>query len=61
MLHKVSALCDKVDVIKHLADKLRSVKYGEAKPSKEMVDSLIQQIQYECLLVSQDKEKYKKK
>jgi len=53
-------MCDKIDFIKKLADKLRLVKYGEAKPSVETVNSLIEQIQYECLLVSQDKEPYKK-
>ena len=37
MIHKISELCDKVDVLKNKADKLRKDKYN----SKEKVPTVI--------------------
>ena len=60
MLHKISQFCDKIDSIKKDADKLREMKYGAVKASKAEIDNLIQQIQSDCLVVSQDKGNYEK-
>jgi len=60
MYHKISEFCDKIDSIKKDADKLREMKYGAVKSSKIEIDNLIQQIQADCFLVSQDKGNYEK-
>ena len=58
MLHKISQLCDKIDVIKKDADRLRNLKYGNPKGSDMDINNLIAQIQSDCYLISQDKSKY---
>jgi len=60
MLHKISQMCDKIDSIKHDADRLREMKYGENKQSTSEIDNLIAQIQSDCYLVSQDRSPYAK-
>ena len=60
MYHKISEFCDKIDSIKKDADRLREMKYGANKANKVEIDNLIQQIQSDCLVVSQDKGKYEK-
>ena len=62
MNHKISQFCDKVDSLKKMADDLRVLKYGTPK-SKERdlkVQNLIDTIQADCHLVSQDKSDYGK-
>ena len=62
MNHKISQFCDKVDSLKKMADDLRVLKYGTPK-SKERdlkVQNLIDTIQADCHLVSQDKSNYGK-
>jgi len=60
MYHKISEFCDKIDSIKKDADRLREMKYGANKAATIEIDNLIQQIQSDCLIVSQDKGKYEK-
>ena len=58
MLHKISALCDKIDSLKKTADHLRLLKYGENKAPREVIDNTIATIQAECLLIANDKSNY---
>ena len=58
MLHKISELCDKIDSIKKDADRLRELKYGNEKVDVHIIDSLIDQIQSDCFLVSKDRSLY---
>ena len=58
MLHKISALCDKIDSLKKTADHLRLLKYGENKAPREIIDESIASIQAECLLIASDKSEY---
>ena len=58
MLHKISALCDKIDSLKNSADHLRFLKYGEIKAPRAVIDDSIATIQAECLLIANDKSNY---
>ena len=58
MLHKISALCDKIDSLKKTADHLRNMKYGEIKAPRIEIDNTIASIQAECLLIANDKSNY---
>ena len=58
MLHKISALCDKIDSLKKSADHLRFLKYGETKAPRAVIDDSIATIQAECLLIANDKSDY---
>ena len=58
MLHKISALCDKIDSLKKSSDYLRELKYGENKAPREIIDDKIASIQAECLLIANDKSDY---
>ena len=58
MLHKISALCDKIDSLKKSADHLRNMKYGEVKAPRVEIDDSIATIQAECLLIANDKSNY---
>ena len=57
MLHKISALCDKIDSLKKSADHLRFLKYGEIKAPR-VIDDSIARIQADCLLIANDKSDY---
>ena len=61
MIHKISEFCDKIDSIKLMADRLRTMKYGKVKFADGEIDNMIQAIQSDCLLVASDKQKYEKK
>ena len=61
MLHKISEFCDKIDSIKRDADKLRELKYGEKKVDIHIINSLIEQIQADCFIVSKDRSAYIKR
>ena len=58
MIHKISELCDKIDSVKAMSDRLRESKYGLVKAPREIIDESIQSIQAECLLIANDKSKY---
>ena len=58
MLHKISALCDKIDSLKNTADHLRNMKYGEVKAPRIEIDNTIADIQSQCLLIANDKSDY---
>jgi len=60
MLHKISDFCNKIDKIKELSDKLRVMKYSHPKATDTEIDDLIQQIQFDMYILSQDKQKYEK-
>ena len=60
MLHKISDFCNKIDKIKELSDKLRVMKYSHPKANDMEIDDLIQQIQFDMYILSQDKQKYEK-
>ncbi len=61
MIHKISELCDKIDTIKAMSDKLRDMKYNKPKADDSEIDNMIATIQADCLLVANDKQKYEKK
>lgn len=42
------------------SDRLRKLKYGSPKGNTEEINHLIEQIQFACGLISQDKGTYKK-
>ena len=60
MLHTISQLCDKVDVVKTKADKLRKdsklKKQGWSIPTVE-IDNQVADIQSICNLIANDKSK----
>ena len=58
MIHRISELCDKIDSIKGMSDRLRESRYGLVKAPREIIDESIQSIQAECLLIANDKSKY---
>ena len=58
MIHKISELCDKIDSIKAMSDRLRESKYGTVKAPREIIDESIESIQAECLLIANDKSNY---
>ena len=62
MLHKISQFCDKVDTVKKMADDLRVLKYQTPKSRDRdlQIQSLIETIQADCLLVANDKGDYEK-
>ena len=60
MNHKISQFCDKIDSIKKMSDRLRDMKYGPVKSSKNEIDNMIQTIQADCLLMANDKGTYEK-
>ena len=60
MLHKINQLCDKIDGLKRDADRLRELKYGPIKSSNQVINNMIEQIQADCYLISQDKSPYTK-
>ena len=60
MIHKISELCDKVDVVKTKADKLRKEyklkEEGWSIPAVE-IDNQVADIQSICNLIANDKSK----
>jgi hypothetical protein len=58
MLHKISQFCDKIDSIKKKSDELRVMKYGNPKALVEEINNTIADIQYQCLLLANDKSNY---
>ena len=62
MLHKISDFCKKIDSIKSMSDRLMEVKYKQPKSTARdaEVQSLIDAIQSDCYVISQDKQDYSK-
>jgi len=58
MLHKISNFCDQIKRIYEQSEKLRKAKYEDKLP-KEKIDVIIEDIQFQMYLLSNDKEKYK--
>ena len=58
MIHKISQLCDKIDSIQSMANRLRELKYGPNKAPRVVIDDKIASIQAECLLIANDKSDY---
>lgn len=63
MIHKVSEMCDMVEVMYQESLKLRKMKYDTPAlyQNKTLIDEQIKQIQYLALLVANDKEPYVKR
>jgi hypothetical protein len=61
MLHKISDFCDKIDSLKKDADRLRKMKYGTPKSRDSEINHLIETIQHQCYMLSQDKSEYERK
>jgi len=61
MLHRIADFCKKIDAIKEQSDKLYNLKYNNPKTKERdlQVNDLISDIQYQCMLVANDKSKYK--
>ena len=57
MIHRISELCDKIDSVKAMSDRLRESKYGLVKAPREIINESIESIQAECLLIANDKSK----
>ena len=51
-------MCDKINSIKIMSDKLRVMKYNEPIANKGDINNLIETIQADCLLVAMDKGEY---
>lgn len=62
MLHKISELCNKVDVVKQQSNKLYKLKYENKKTVERdaEIDFLISDIQYLCRNIANDKSQYEK-
>ena len=60
MNHKISEFCDKIDSVKKMSDRLRQMKYGPLGASKSEINSMIEVIQADCLLLAKDKGEYEK-
>ena len=62
MLHKISQFCDKFDSIAKDVERLRELKYNRPKTSTRDIEikHLIEQIQADCFVISQDKQAYEK-
>ena len=58
MIHRISELCDKIDSIKAMSDRLRESKYGLVKAPTEIINESIEKIQADCLLIANDKSEY---
>ena len=62
MNHKISEFCDKIDSIKRISDDLRVLKYKTPKSNERdlRIQNLIDTIQADCLLLTNDKGTYEK-
>ena len=62
MLHKISDMCNKVDVIYRKSEELRKLKYDTPKDARDntQIDFLIQDIQTLCREIAYDRGEYRK-
>ena len=62
MLHKISDMCDKVEVIYRKSEELRKRKYDTPKAARDetQIKFLIQDIQTLCREISHDRSEYVK-
>tara|TARA_X000000950_G_scaffold231337_1_gene279849 strand:+ start:5188 stop:5376 length:189 start_codon:yes stop_codon:yes gene_type:complete len=62
MLHKISDMCNKVEVIYKKSEELRKLKYDTPKEARDetQVDFLIQDIQTLCREIGFDRGEYNK-
>lgn len=62
MQHKVSELCDKVNIIYEKSMNLRRMKYDTPKEQRdeEQIQFLIDDIQHLCRMIGADTSKYQK-
>tara|TARA_B110000495_G_scaffold67769_1_gene57778 strand:- start:339 stop:530 length:192 start_codon:yes stop_codon:yes gene_type:complete len=63
MLHKVSEVCDLINVIHEKSEECRKLKYDNPKtPERDQeIDILIADIQSMCRQVAEDKQPYEKR
>lgn len=60
MYHKISDMCDVVDVMHQKSQELRKMKYDEPKADEESINFLIADIQALALQIAKDKGTYPK-
>lgn len=62
MIHKVSDLCDKINVIYEKSMNLRRMKYDTPKceQNPEIIQFMIDDIQHLCRMIGADTDKYQK-
>ncbi len=62
MIHKISQMCDKVNVIYEKSMQLRRLKYDTPKDqqNKNEIDYFVQDIQALCREIANDTQKYRK-
>lgn len=62
MIHKISDLCDKVNVVYEKSMNLRRMKYDTPKEAQneEMIQHMIDDIQHMCRMIGADTDKYQK-
>ena len=62
MIHKISQMCDKVNVIYEKSMQLRRLKYDTPKDqqNKTEIDFYVQDIQALCREIANDTQKYRK-
>ena len=61
MLHKISEMCDLINVIHVKSEPLRQAKYGTAKQTKAEIDYRVADIQAMCRQVANDSQTYVKR
>ena len=58
MLHKISEMCDLIDVIHNKSKTLREAKYGGSKETKAELDYRVADIQAMCRQIAHDRQTY---
>jgi hypothetical protein len=63
MLHKISEMCDLIDVIHNKSTKLRNLKYNTPKEKQQKVeiDFQVSDIQAMCRQIAEDRQHYEKR
>jgi len=63
MLHKISEMCDLINVIHNKSQNLRQLKYGQSKQEqdKRIIDYHVSDIQAMCRQIAEDKQPYEKR
>ena len=61
MLHKISEMCDLIDVIHNKSKTLREAKYGGSKETKAELDYRVADIQAMCRQIANDSQTYVKR
>ena len=62
MLHKISEMCDLINVIHNKSQNLRQLKYGQSKQEqdKRIIDNHVSDILAMCRQIAEDKQPYER-